>query len=330
MSGAVDIEDCAARWLIRREEAEWSLAEQAELDAWLEESMAHKAAFWRLQHGWRKADRIGSLGGGSEYRPQGSRYAPRQHWWTKVAIAASLVAVIGVGATMSELGRKNSIVVADAAFNTPIGGRRIVPLSDGSKVEMNTGTVLRTAVTERKREIWLDKGEAYFEVARVEGRPFVVHAGSRTVTVLGTKFSVQRDGEKVTVSVVEGKVRVDDSKAQKIPAAIITAGDIAIARGASILLMPGSEERVENALAWRDGMLTFDQLTLREAAAEFNRYNLRRIEIIDPEAAKIRIGGTFQASNIDAFVRLLSDAYGLQVQADAESIKISSKNIRVF
>lgn len=323
MSVAAEIEDRAARWLIRREETGWSPAEQAELDAWLEESMAHKAAYWRLEHGWRAADRIGALGG-TTYQPRAGGYAPPHHWWTKTAIAASLVAIVGVGATRYEIQPEKPAVVAGATFNTPIGGRKIVSLSDGSKAEMNTGTVLRIAVTEQSREVWLDKGEAYFEVTHREGRPFVVHAGSRTITVLGTKFSVRRDGEKVTVSVVEGKVRVDGANARRAPAAVITTGDVAIARGPSTLLTARSEERVENALAWRDGMLTFDQSTLGEAATEFNRYNLKRIEITDPETASIRIGGTFQASNVDAFVRLLRDAYGLKVESDAEAIKISS------
>lgn len=324
MSVAAEIEDRAARWLIRREEVEWSPAEQAELDAWLEESMAHKAAYWRLEHGWREADRIGSLGAGMDYALRADPYKPRRHWWTRAAVAASLVAIVGAGATMYELWPERAAVVADATFNTPVGGHRTIPLSDGSKVEMNTATVLRTAVTEESREVWLDKGEAYFEVARREGRPFVVHAGSRTVTVLGTKFSVRRDGEKVIVSVVEGKVRVDDASAQTVPAAIITAGDVAIARGPSTLLTARSEARVENGLAWRNGMLTFDRSTLGEAAAEFNRYNRKRIEITDSEAANIRIGGTFQASNIDAFVRLLHDAYGLKIESSADTVKISS------
>lgn len=322
MSVAAEIEDRAARWLIRREEAEWSPADQAELDAWLEESMAHKAAFWRLEHGWREADRIGALGG--DYEPQAGRHTPQRRWWTKVAIAASLVAIVGVSATMHELQPEKPAVIAAATYDTPIGGRRMVPLPDGSKVELNTATVLRTAVTGRSREVWLDKGEAYFEVAHLEGRPFVVHAGSRTVTVLGTKFSVRREGDKVTVSVVEGRVRVDGAKAQTVPAAIITAGDVAIARGPSTLLTARSEERVEDGLAWRDGMLTFDQSTLGEAAAEFNRYNRKRIEITDPDTANIRIGGTFQASNVDAFVRLLRDAYGLKIETSSDTVKISS------
>ena len=57
MTPARDIEDRAARWLIRSEDPEWSSADQGELEAWLEESMAHKAAYWRLEHGWREADR---------------------------------------------------------------------------------------------------------------------------------------------------------------------------------------------------------------------------------------------------------------------------------
>ena len=161
-------------------------------------------------------------------------------------------------------------------------------------------------------------------MAHIADRPFVVHAGSRTVTVLGTKFSVRRDGERVSVAVVEGRVRVDDASAQTVPAAIITAGDVAIARGPATLLAARSPERVENGLAWRSGMLTFDQSTLGEAAAEFNRYNRKRIEVVDPGAAEIRIGGTFQASNVDAFVRLLRDAYGLRVEANDDFVKISS------
>lgn len=322
MSPAAEIEDRAAQWLMRREEAGWSEVEQAELDAWLEASMAHKAAYWRLEHHWRKADKLRALGGGTIHALEPRRERPRRVWWT--AIAASLLAVAGAGAAIYGVGPEKPQAIADARFTTPVGGHRIVPLSDGSRIEMNTATLVRTAMTGENREVWLDKGEAYFEVAHREGQPFIVHAGSRTVTVLGTKFSVRRDGEKVTVSVLEGRVRVDDASAQTVPAAIMKAGDIAIARGPSTLLAARSEERVESALAWRNGMLTFDQSTLAEAATEFNRYSQKRIEIADPEAANIRIGGTFRASGMDDFVALLRDAYGLKVEADAAVIRISS------
>lgn len=321
MSAANDIEQRAAEWLMRREEPQWSAVDEAGLNAWLQESVAHKAAFWRLDHGWRQADRIGALGLDSSEPTFPHR---RTFNWLALAAAASVSAILVTGGV--ELNRPVPAPAVTAAhFSTPIGGRRTIPLVDGSKVELNTATVVRAAVNDTRREVWLDKGEAYFEIAHLAGRPFVVHAGNRTVTVLGTKFSVRRDGEKVTVSVIEGRVRIDDAnQPNDVPAAIITAGDVAIAQGPSTLLSAQSEDGVEAALAWRDGILNFDHTSLVDAASEFNRYNGKKIVIADAETGEIRIGGTFQASNVDAFVRLLRDAYGLRVTTTANQVKLSS------
>jgi len=320
------IEDEALDWLIRRNGEDWTEDEQVELNGWLEESMAHKAAFWRADHLWKQADRIGSLG--IDAHSETEEPEPKRRWWP-AAIAASLVAAIGMGGI--SLGPRffdqpsgQTQQVQQARFDTPVGGRRVVPLIDGSKVELNTQTVLRTAVNQTKREVWLDSGEAFFEVAHREGEPFVVHAGSQTITVLGTKFSVRRDKDRVTVNVLEGRVRVDDGEGQMARAAIITAGDTAISRGASTLIAAKSEERVESALAWRDGMLSFDQAPLTDVVAEFNRYNRTRLVVIDSQAGKIPIGGSFQASSVDSFTRLLRDAYGLKIDRDDETVNISS------
>ena len=62
MSRAEQIEELASLWVVRREEPSWSAADQAELDEWLAQSDANKVAYWRLEHGWREADRIASLG----------------------------------------------------------------------------------------------------------------------------------------------------------------------------------------------------------------------------------------------------------------------------
>ncbi|MES2443946.1 MAG: FecR domain-containing protein [Pseudomonadota bacterium] len=327
------VEETAARWLMRREEPDWEAADQAELDAWLAQSMAHKAAFWRLEFGWRQADRIGSLGDTvmPRWRPFSQTLFGRS--WQPLAIAASIALVfLGVGSQVHWPAPQPRVEVAQQqTITTRIGGRKRVPLEDGSRIELNTATVLRAAVTPTNREVWLDQGEAYFEVKHSSTIPFVVHAGPRTVTVLGTKFSVRRDGDKVTVSVVEGRVRVDEvgtgalGKEVAAPSTTtVTTGDIAIAEGRSTLVTARSSERVDNALAWRDGMLSFDQTSLADVATEFNRYNERKLVITNPDVASIRIGGTFQASNVDAFVRLLRDAYGLRVQSGEHEVKIDN------
>src|SRR5260221_844615 len=321
MSAANRIEQKAAEWLMRCEEPEWSPDDQLALDSWLEQSLAHKAAYWRLVHGWQRADRIASVGLEVADDPPRSRLIAK---WLPFAAAGSNSRVLVLG--NNELNPRAPVAaVVPAHFSTPVGGRRTIPLVDGSKVELNTATFVRTAVNDKRREIWLDQGEAYFEVAHLAGRPFIVHAGDRTVTVLGTKFSVRREGEKVTVAVIEGRVKIDGAaKPDAVPTAIITAGDVAIAQGSSTLLSAKSEEGVVATLGWRDGILNFDHTSLADAAAEFNRYNSKQIVIGDSETREIRVGGTFQASNVDAFVRLLHNAYGLRVTAKPNQVTLSS------
>lgn len=317
MSTALQTEEIAARWLLRQEEDGWSDADQADLDAWLEAAPEHKVAYWRLEQGWQKVDRLAALR--SPPAPD-RRERPFLRSWRPAAVAASIAACLAVSVMVPP-----STLLIHKTYTTEIGGRQSVPLADGTKVELNTQTKLRTAVTPKGREVWLDRGEAYFEVAHDASRPFVVHAGAKTVTVLGTKFSVRRDGDRVEVAVVEGRVRVaDTAPTTTMPPPVLTRGDMVIAQGPSTLVTPRSVERVTSELAWRQGLLTFDQSTLAEAASEFNRYNRKKLVIADAQVAQMRIGGSFEAENVDAFVRLLQQAYGLKVIDGSDVVNISS------
>jgi transmembrane sensor len=324
MSRAQTANERAADFIERREMAGWSDADQAELDGWLAESFGNRSAYWRLEHGWREADRIGALGSADE--PHRTPAPKLMHWPRMLAMAACLALLIGAGSILTINGPEapvGGIPSPAVKFATPVGGKRMIPLDDGSKVEINTASVVRTSITASNRDIWLDQGEAYFEVAHLGGRPFVVHAGSRTITVLGTKFSVRRDGDKVTVSVLEGRVRVTDAKLATESATVISAGDMVVAQGASTLLTQKSEERVRDALSWRVGMLNFDQSPLANVASEFNRYNRKQIVVTGAEASRRRIGGAFPAADPEGFSRLLGDAYGLHVEENPDAIIIS-------
>jgi transmembrane sensor len=327
MSRAHDIEAQAAEWLMRREQPEWSSADQAALAKWLEESLSHKAAFWRLEQGWRMADRIGAIGEAADVpaQPLLERRGNRVRIWQTTALAASLLMVLAF------LGWRYYAPAwfarpSVAAFDTSIGEHRVVPLADGSEVELNTATILRAQISQQRREVWLDSGEAFFNVTHIAGSDFVVHAGPRTITVVGTKFSVRRDGNKVTVSVVEGRVRVEDAAHGETRATTtVVPGDVAIGLGPSMMVISKPVAAVVDDLAWRDGRLVFDRTSLADVASDFNRYNRRQLFIDDPSAAAIRISGTFKASNVDAFVRLLKEAYGLKVESTMDGkLKISS------
>ena len=322
MTGRNDIEARAAAWLIRRDQPEWSATDDEALRVWLSESDAHKVALWRLEAGWEATARLAAARSVAVEKPSLNRLLESR---ALQALAASLVLIcLFAAAVVPEWVRRDQ-PPPPRRFATAVGEHRAVRLPDGSAVTLNTASTMRAAVDSGRRAVWLDRGEAYFDVAHDARHPFVIHAGDRVVTVLGTRFSVRRDGGMVTVAVIEGRVRVEDAaKGERGRAAVLTAGNVAISRGTSMLLTDRSSARAQAALSWRRGMLTFDRTTLEEAAAEFNRYNRRQIRIADPQAAQIRIGGTFDATDIDAFARLMRAGFGLAVREEADTITINS------
>lgn len=324
MSSAIDIEERAASWLVRRQEPGWSAADQAQLDTWLRESTSHEVAFLRLEYGWSKVDRLTVLRPPSaphqdaeDARPAlANRRARRPLAWA----AAAAVLLLGVALVYSYRD-----LVAGDRYATAIGGHEIVPLPDGSRIELNTNTRVRTNFTAEARSVWLERGEAYFDVAREPSRPFVVYAGGRRVTVLGTKFSVRLDpgANRVQLAVAEGRVKLEElSAAQRVPPMIALGGDKVIAEGTSMRVQSRSVESVSTDLSWRRGLLTFDRTTLAEAAGEFNRYSRKKL-VVEPGVAGIRIGGSFEAANVDGFARLLHDGFGLHIEESDSEVRIS-------
>ena len=318
----------AADWLIALEDGPLSPEDQARFDAWFAASEGNKAAYWRLEYGWDEADRVGSLGPGQVGRAVEAGLRAKARWWQPVAIAASIALLLLLQPFVRywPLPPHHAAPtrIAAISYATPLGGKRVVGLADGSRIQLNTQSKVRTEISNARREVWLDRGEAFFEVAHRDDLPFVVHAGDRQITVLGTKFAVRRDGGKVVVTVLEGRVRVDELR-DNVPmrSSIIVGGDIALAEGAATLVTARSEAKVESALSWREGMLTFDQKPLPAIADEFNRYNAKKLVLDGPAVGAIRITGTFPAARPDAFARLLRDAYGLQLDETEHEIRVS-------
>jgi len=328
MSRVDKLEEAAASWLLRREEPGWSDRDEALFQEWLQQSVSHKAAFWRLEHVWRKADQLEEAID-EEDQPIKS-FAERFYKPASLAASIALVVLATYTIVSSSIwtGMNSTQVEARlpvAQFDTVIGKQKTIALADGSKIELNTATTVRAAVCSTCREAWLDQGEAFFDIEHMPDRPFLVHAGERTITVLGTKFSVRRNNGEIIVSVLEGKVRLEgkDAGSPISSATIVQTGDIALSGAFSTLVVHDAGERIRNALAWRDGKINFDRAALEDLISEFNRYTDRQIVIEDPNLAKLQIGGSVQLSDADAFLRLLHDAYGVKISEEDGKIKIS-------
>jgi len=308
---AEETEELAARWLAR-EDRGLTDAEKLALAAWLDESILNRVAWLRLKASWTRAERLAALKGPVPATERRAGLRPR----LLLAIAAGLVLMVGGGALLTW-----RLTAAEQVFATGIGGIQAVRLADGSRMELNTSTKVHADVTAARRTVTLESGEAYFDVVHDAKRPFTVYAGNRRITDLGTKFSVYRNGDDVRVLVREGRVQVDILDRPEVNAPVVAqAGHAVITKGGETLVM--AKPDIAADLSWRSGMLVFNQQTLGEAAEQFNRYNPRKL-VVEGDARKIRIGGSFKADNVDVFVLLLHRGFGLSVNDQGKRITVS-------
>ncbi|MBT9499690.1 MAG: FecR domain-containing protein [Burkholderiaceae bacterium] len=316
------IESQAADWLARKDGERWTPEQQQALDDWLAASTLHRVAYLRLDSAWQRADRLRALQ--SAERPQPVMPQVPAALLARPWVRRSLGGLGGLAIALMAwvlVGDFNLAKPDTEHYATAVGKREAVALADGSRLTLNTATRVRTAVTAQERRVWLDQGEAFFDVAHDASRPFVVIVGTQRVTVLGTKFSLRRDGERLRVAVLEGRVKVQSDGAQ---ATVLTREDAAVADARNLLVTKKTPQQLQASLSWLQGKLIFDQISLAEAAQQFNRYSHRQLVIADPAAAQIRIGGSFDAGNVEAFARLLHVGFGLEVQLQGDEIRISS------
>jgi transmembrane sensor len=326
-SDSAGIEAAAGDWLALRDSDNWTDEARLRFDQWLNESTLHRVAFLRLESVWERSARLQALGAGrvpGKIPPPGSweqsvfaSVEQRPGWTSRgvglkaCAAAAALFVVLGVG---FELWPQTS-------YRTAVGGLASVPMTDGSKITLNTDSQIRVEVDRHERRVDLERGEAFFEVAKDATRPFVVHVGNTRVVAVGTQFSIRREADDLEVVVTEGKVRIESSGAPQA----VAAGMVARASDAGILLKREDPVQAEESLSWRRGTLVFKDATLADAVAEFNRYNTHKIVIDDASVGALEVAGSFRADNVEAFVRLLARGYPVRVERQDDELVIKAR-----
>jgi transmembrane sensor len=310
---AEEIEKLAAGWLAR-EDRGLTAEETAALDLWLNSSGLHKVAYLRLKGTWARADRLAAL-----KRPTVVQTDERHFFGPGLlAIAATLLVLLagGGGWFWWHMPKAQS-------YATAVGQKQELRLADGTRLELNTNTRVHASVTASRRIVTLDAGEAYFDVVHDASRPFVVYAGNRRITDLGTKFSVFRNGDDVRVTVREGRVKVEILSQGSTGAPVVAdGGHEVVTKGNETLILAKPDAEIAKDLSWRNGMLVFHEQSLAEAAEQFNRYNVRQI-VVEGNARRIRIGGSFRADNVDVFVLLLHRGFGVSVNDQGDRIIVS-------
>ncbi len=256
----------------------------------------------------------GSVGAGADRSPNGlkiiktpdsprsSKMAGGGKYWKIAAAAAGLLAGI---AAWQYGHRPANPAAAPLSQATPATQHihqatarseyKFVLLPDSSQVWLNADSRLEypDGFGSGPRHVVLS-GEAFFDVKHADKQPFIIHTGTVTTTVLGTAFNIRAypGGEKITVTVKRGKVKVDHGKTQL---AILTRGQ-EMSIDTIQHLVHEKKLAAKEAATWQEGNLSYDDDAFADIVADLQRVYDVRIRITDPAAGRMRISTSFQRS----------------------------------
>lgn len=293
------IEAQAAR-LLARLNSDPGPETESDICVWIESDPRHAVAYARAEAAWEAAERLKSAAADITLPPltqivseeQQRRLSRNILIAAAVAVIFFLVAAIVTVRTFSGIDR----------YQTEVGEYRDIALDDGSVLHLNSDSEAEVRFTANGRKVRIVKGEASFEIAHDEKRPFDVEARSAVIRAVGTAFNVRMRPSIVELTVTQGVVTVHSggSAAQKV-----AAGAGAVIQPRTIALTRLGTKLIDQRTAWRDQMVELDGETIDQAAGEFNRYRKAPILIGDTRVSALRIGGRFRTSDSREFLSAL-------------------------
>ena len=317
----------AAVWLSRLHSDRRTEQTEVAFREWLAASPLNRAAFERMTFAWESSSSL--RGVPSRQRSQTSEFGRAIR---RVLLASAAALAICALITVGVLYAIHLKAEAEAeTFASAFGERRSVQLSDGSLLELNTDSRVKVSYTSHVRRISLEKGQARFQVAPHSSRPLIVRVGDHQVIALGTAFDVRWTDGRVAIVLVEGHVAVlpaEDSYTTATSSRAVTLEPGEKLEFESSTFAVKSTVRLDREEAWVKGRVVFDSTRLGAAVAEINRYAPRRLTLVNPALADLRISGTFSVDDPGAFARAIAQMFSLQVIEAPDSVLIGSSSVK--
>jgi transmembrane sensor len=287
-------------------------ADQLTFSHWLRADPAHAEAYAQAQVVWELSEvPARTLAAEEAVALQGYLNAmnrPRRHpvrrWSGALAIAACMVLMISLGA-----GWQPSRWVDDlgADYVSAPGEIRNITLTDQSQVTLDADSAIAVDFSRGERHVQLRRGAGFFSVTHT-GEPFVVEAEKGQARVLGTRFEVRLQPHGAQVTVLSGRVGVTADK---------YAGQQVLTAGQQVAYGEGTAEKLqavdsEAQLAWRQGWLTYYNVTLATVVQDLGRYYPGRIVLLNDDLAARRVSGSFPSKDPQAVLSSLQGVLGFE------------------
>ncbi len=242
--------------------------------------------------------------------------------------AACIVALLFAGLQwiMKPVEEKEKIALQ--RLETQMGSRSEVLLPDGTKVRLNAGSSLDypQQFNGKTRDVQLT-GEAYFDVAKENDKPFFVHTKAFTVKVVGTLFNIRAyaDEDSAVASLIQGVVEVQfdknkenvivlrpnekltvampsglpDESRSTIPEKQNAEAKIYVKRGAITTM----NDSIIAETAWVENKLAFKNSSFEKIASSLEKWFGADIRFKTEDKKQIKLTGTFEGESLEEVLR---------------------------
>ncbi|MBE0639329.1 MAG: FecR domain-containing protein [Bacteroidales bacterium] len=204
----------------------------------------------------------------------------------------------------------------------PSGARYQLQLADGTKVWMNSHSELEYPVsfTGDKRKVRLS-GEAYFEVMANPSAPFIIEANGYEIFVFGTQLNISAySGDSfIQTTLVSGALEVNSREGDAYK---LTPGQMAmIVHDDQKVLINNVDTRLFTS--WRDGILYFNKISLKELAVKLERwYDVEILFDSDQTAGLLFSGAMENSRDIQFLLRLIGEAANVEFEIEGKQIYV--------
>lgn len=300
----------AAYWCARLHDVDCTNEERQAFARWIAAEPSHQHEYDAMLVIWQLADQLSPAHAPTPRHSPARPRRQRSAWRTaRMATAAMLGAVtIWLG------GWSAGLLPAQAGYYTAQETPRKVMLADGSRVQLNSHSRLIFATFRDRRSVWLKSGsEGYFEVAHNSEQPFSVLTDNGQVRVTGTRFNVWTDDRQMLVSLLEGAVVVSPPNGVQSAQAQLSPGMQARYRQGSNQI-DVEHASTTSAIAWIEGKLVLDDLTLSAALPLINRYLEQPVRLGDTASGNLRIGGIYRTDDLKALIESLPTVLPIELR----------------
>ena len=312
----------AVQWFVKLRSPAVSSADRHAHAEWLEADARHRRLHDQITKEW--ADLDGLSGWAVAEIGQINLLAKPSAWRRAgfLGLGLAAAAAVAIGVLPWLFSQPLPPEPPQVRYQTATAEQRQVVLKDGSRMHLNTASLVDVRFSAQVREVILANGEAMFDVRQDSARPFLVRTGGVDLRALGTRFAVRNLAQEgIEVTVLEGRVAVAPSRqaADATAVPIVQDGLPGLTGRGAIILRPdqqlrippggpiGVPKEVEAAkeAAWLQGNLVFEAAPLREVVREMSRYMPGRIRVAE-EVPDHPVTGIIQIRNSDAMLELLS------------------------